>query len=255
VYGITLGIQPELAGPLLADTAAGTPQRFVWVMATDPTAPDARPDWPGVLPWEPPDAGNLEPYAIVRGGFKRYQLDVDDTIAKEIDGDRITVMRGEQQRASGDAHQMLVRLKTAALLALLDKRLEVTIDDWHLAETITATSRAIRRTVEGTLAAIDRGKEQAHAEKLAQREMHVEGSKEKRALASAAKSIANIVVKHHDAGRHVIPPGCIKSCAKDAVAGKHKGVITLTDALDDALRRGFIVDQDGRYLPGDARPA
>src|SRR5204863_7766177 len=48
VYGLTLGIQPDLAGPILDDAPAGTPQRFVWLRADDPamTADEIAPPGP-----------------------------------------------------------------------------------------------------------------------------------------------------------------------------------------------------------------
>ena len=44
-----------------------------------------------------------------------------------------------------DGHAFLVRLKIAALLAIIDRRLNVTGEDWALAEIVMRTSDAVRR--------------------------------------------------------------------------------------------------------------
>ena len=41
--GLVAGIQPEVAGPLMEDAEAGTPQRFLMLPAIDPDAPDVTP--------------------------------------------------------------------------------------------------------------------------------------------------------------------------------------------------------------------
>lgn len=51
---LLVGVQPERAGPLLDESVSGTPQRFVWLPATDPDAPDERPAEPKPLPWRDP---------------------------------------------------------------------------------------------------------------------------------------------------------------------------------------------------------
>jgi hypothetical protein len=47
--GLIMGFQPSTAQALLADTAAGTPQRFLWCAATDPNVPAELVDYPGPL--------------------------------------------------------------------------------------------------------------------------------------------------------------------------------------------------------------
>src|SRR3712207_4800514 len=50
-----------------------------------------------------------------------------------------------------DGHALYTRLKVAAALALLDKRLEVTADDWRLSGRIMAQSDETRAGVQRTL--------------------------------------------------------------------------------------------------------
>ena len=50
-----------------------------------------------------------------------------------------------------DAHADLLRLKVAALLALLDGRQDVTVEDWALAEMAVDVSTAVRTDVISTV--------------------------------------------------------------------------------------------------------
>lgn len=253
VYGVTLGIQPEWAGPLLADVAAGTPQRFVWVTASDTHAPDTAPDWPGELDWQPPPGDLLRQRSVIRGGQQRFPLGVHPDIAKTIIDDRRATVRGETVHDAADAHRMLSQLKTAALLALLDKRVDVGPDDWHLAETIATTSRRIRQAIAGTLAALDAGKENAALERHARRELHVEQTKEARVLGQAAKAIANVVHRHKETGEHA-PSGCVAKCVRNATNHRHRQVVTVDEAISEAERLRWIVRDGDLFLPGDSRP-
>jgi hypothetical protein len=255
VYGITLGIQPEKAGPLLGDVDAGTPQRFVWVTATDPAAPDNAPEWPGELTWAPPPPEILRDRSIIRGRQQRHPLSVHPAIRAEIIADRLGIVRGEVDRDAADAHIMLVRLKTAALLALLDRRIDIEVDDWELAGVITAVSRRLRRQMEGTLEVVARLKDQAAEQRHVRRELAVETSKEQKALTSAARSIGNVVRKHAENDEHTDPAGCARRCLHGAMNKKMRDVISTDDAIAEAEHRGFITAQEGRFVPGDSRPA
>lgn len=255
VYGITLGIQPEKAGPLLADAAAGTPQRFVWVTALDLQAPDESPPWPGEIDWEPPPGDILRARTVIRDRQQRHPLGIHPDIVRQVVDERRAIVRGQLEVAAGDEHQMLVRLKTAALLALLDHRIDVSTDDWDLAGVITGVSRRIRHTIEGTLTVLSQLREQARADRQAHLEIHVEDKKGQRALTSAAKSIANVVRRHHETSMHAMPVGCAKRCLLSAMAGKHKELVGADVAIGEAERLEWITADGDRWTPGQARPA
>lgn len=254
VYGVVMGLQPELAGPLLADADAGTPQRFVWVSATDPGAPDEAGEWPGPLEWRPPASFELERYAVTSGGWLRHRLEVAPAVRAEIREERLAVMRGAVERAPLDAHGTLSRLKVAALLGLLDQRCDVTEDDWHLAGIVATTSRRVRAGVEAVLEGTARRKEHAAVERHARRELHVEDSKEQRALMSAAKSVARATARHAEGHEHG-DRGCAPGCLTRAIAGKHRVVVTVPDVIAEAERHGWIRPDGDLWLPGESRPA
>lgn len=47
--GLVIGSQEDTVQELLKEATAGTPQRFIWCWAGDPTVSDDQPDWPGEL--------------------------------------------------------------------------------------------------------------------------------------------------------------------------------------------------------------
>lgn len=148
---LTAGIQPGRAGALLDETDGGTPQRFLWLPASDPTLEEPTdeqidnppPPLPGV-DWSPP---------VYRAGMVLYQV---CTTARR------TIVRAHfaRRRADADAldgHALLNRLKTAAALALLrDERPErqctVTEEDWELSGVVMAVSDRTRAGVQRVLA-------------------------------------------------------------------------------------------------------
>ncbi len=132
---LLLGVQPTKAGPLLEDADGGTPQRFLWVPVTDPDMPRTRSKAPEPIVWD-------RKFPTVA----RYEMPVCEEAVDAIDEAHWQRSRGEGDPLDG--HKLYTRLKVAAALALLDKRLEVTADDWRLAGRIMAKSDATRAGVQ-----------------------------------------------------------------------------------------------------------
>jgi hypothetical protein len=147
--GLVVGIQPGRAGELLGDADAGTPQRFVWLPAADPGAPEVAPPAPATWTWSPRHWGVASaPWAVVPG---RFRLEVCGSARRAVDAARLAGLREED--VGLDSHAALARLKVAAALALLDGRAEVGEADWHLAEVVLTVSDATRARVAEVLAA------------------------------------------------------------------------------------------------------
>lgn len=178
------GIQPHRAAVLLDDTDAGTPQRFVWMPAVDPDAPDAAPDEPSPLHWSRP-----LPWPTA-GFFGRSRLRVCGQAAETIEKARVTRLRGEGDALDG--HALLARLKVAAALGLLHGRAEVDDEDWTLAGTVMAISDATRASVVAALAAKAREMNRARAEAEAERTVLVG----ERVEDAAVKRVARNVTRH-----------------------------------------------------------
>lgn len=133
--GLLVGFQPTTALPLLADAGTGTPQRFIWGWANDPSIPDVPTRWPGPIEKHP---GLLRPADPVDIAFP-------ERIRRMLWTERVGRARGEIEVAELDGHAGLMKVKLAALFALLDgNRFVVTEEDWALAEMVWDASCAVR---------------------------------------------------------------------------------------------------------------
>ena len=147
---LVVGVQPGRAGHLLDDEAGGTPQRFLWLPATDadvPRRPQPAPErWvpPGLMwprsPW--PSAASNGDEGDGKGIGRREELHVCDEAREDI-------LDAAYLRAAGigqplDGHALLCRLKTAAALAALAGRKLVSANDWDLAGVVMDVSNATR---------------------------------------------------------------------------------------------------------------
>lgn len=169
---LVAGVQPERAAVLLDDEAGGTPQRFIWLPAEDPGAPDVAPPQPDPWTWTPPLGGAIG--SVV-------ELDVCATARTAIDADRLSRLRGAGEGL--DAHAMLARLKTAAALGVLAGRLSVTEDDWSLAGALLEVSSATRGRCASALAEQAAEKNTAAAEAEGRRSDYLEQRATKRVSA------------------------------------------------------------------------
>lgn len=250
VYGVTIGIQPDKAGELLGDGGAGTPQRFAWFMASDPTAPTVVPPWPEPLNWSPP-VTQLEQVRTVRGSI-RHELGLHPSIVDEVIADRQAVMSGQAEEDEGDAHRNLMRLKIAALLALLDGRAGVVPDDWSLAGVVVDTSRRVRRGVEEYLAKAAASQAQARHRARAEGEVVVAEALENRALSSAAKRAARAVARHFEETSTPANRTLISSTSNSKARGDAGGLDAI---IAEAVARDWIVPAGDGWTPGPSRPA
>lgn len=142
---IVAGIQPGRAQSLLssAESDGGTPQRFLWLPATDPTMSMDAPATPLPVEWMPP---------VYQG---RVVFDVCPEASEVILEAHVKRNRGDGDALDG--HALLTRLKVAAALAMLDSRdarmqCTVTAEDWELAGIVMAVSDRTRAAVQRHLA-------------------------------------------------------------------------------------------------------
>jgi hypothetical protein len=241
VFGIVAGFQAVRVGPLLADADSGTPQRFGWAYATDPSVPDTAPDWPGPLDWEPAP--------LIAGG---YVLDVATEIAEEIRVADLARIRGEAAVDPLDAHAGLYRLKVAGLLAVLERRWDVTPDDWELAGMIKAASDAARANAVAAVAYEERRKEQRSRDRYARREVEADTATRRTRTVDGARKIAGKVWKEPD-----------RWTVRALQRSMSRWVLEVwDDAFGHALAEGWVVETDEpgqgtdkRCLrPGENRP-
>ena len=158
--GVVIGVQDNLAADLLNDAEGGTPQRCLWFSAIDPSVPDLpnKPQWPGALNWHPPvvpvDGGGM----IIEQMNRPYYLHFADEIVTEVQLADLVKVRGEAETDQLDSHLMLVKTKVAALLAILDGRLNVNLEDWKLAGVIVDRSNNNRTRIIGVIETTNRKK-------------------------------------------------------------------------------------------------
>lgn len=135
-----VGVQPENADIFLARTKDGLPQRFLWVPTHDPHAPTLRPP-------------EVEPIDVVLPTFDvdRHVVRVPSEVADQIDGHRVSVLRGNSDVDPLDGHLMLTRLKASFALAVLAGRRDVDVDDWKLAGELIDLSAQVRYEAQETL--------------------------------------------------------------------------------------------------------
>jgi hypothetical protein len=146
---LVMGVQPELAEPIFADVIGGLPQRVLWLGVVDPNLPglDKIIDWPGPIEWTPPtiDGRNLNGTV---GGMRRCLIEIAPGVADPIRREHHARNSGNDEGDVLDTHANLSRLKVAALLGVLDGRLDVNEEDWELAGIVMETSTAVRGWVQ-----------------------------------------------------------------------------------------------------------
>ena len=240
--GLVIAFQPTKAAELLADTSAGTPQRFEWMQGTDPTLPDSLPPWPGPLHWKHP---TLRGYG---SSITPTLIGVPDTIADPIRRRAIELTRGEIEPDELDSHATLARLKVAGLLAVLDGRTNINDQDWELAGIFQRVSHHVRAVVLAAVAIEQRKIDEAHTARHVAREGAVIDDQVGRAIERMAKAI----------GRHVhreqCEDGCKQRCVSRATAGTDRALAVITDAVDRAIELKWIRVDGDAFLPGEARP-
>jgi len=146
---LVVGIQPARAGAILDDTDGGTPQRYLWLPATDRDAPDIAPEAPKPWRWRAPSWRPADSTGWRDPTTGHVHIPVCETARTAIDQARVARLRADGDAL--DSHALLARLKVGAALALLDGRAEVAEQDWTLAGTVLDMSDRTRGRVVDTL--------------------------------------------------------------------------------------------------------
>ncbi|MGW6261361.1 hypothetical protein [Streptomyces sp. NPDC055085] len=142
--GVLVGLQPSIASTLLKDSGTGTPQRFLWLWARDVTIPDEVVEHAGVI----------DVHAISDPSYGgTVVFEVPAQVATDMRAKRLHAVRtGGADTDEINGHEPVMKMKFAALLAIIDGRYHMTMDDWRLAEMLWATSCAVRDDLIGLAA-------------------------------------------------------------------------------------------------------
>ena len=142
---VIAGVQPGRGEAILGDIDGGLAQRWLWLPATDPSAPDGEFTDPPIIEWEPP--GLIPELAYSDGP---HIMKVFAGAAAEMKAARLRELRGHADEM--ESHALYTRLKVAAGLALLDGCDEVRESDWELSAFVMAVSKRTREQVQQHLA-------------------------------------------------------------------------------------------------------
>lgn len=237
--GLVIGYQRATAAPLLADQG-GTPQRFLFFSAHRSDPPERRTDWPGSLT----NLGHALPTT---------DLVLPEAAKEELFQRRRAAMLPDAPDEGLNGHWPLHMAKTAALLAVLDFRGDVTEDDWHLAAQVWETSCAVRDGLVNEIEAAEAQRRRADEDRAVRTQVRatVAGHQALEAAGDAQlERVARWVgVQVHDKGRRAIrgEGGLLK-------AADSRSRPRLTAAVAEAAARGWITVDDDAVAPGSARP-
>lgn len=234
--GLLIGFQRATALPLLADAGPGTPQRFFWASAVDPSVPEHPPERTATLYVELRD---------VFGDPFRGVMMAEEAIRKELWTRNLARVHGDVVDDDLDSHEVLMRSKLAALLALMDGRHDrITLDDWALAETLWRTSCGVRDSL------IEHGKREA--EKTATTRERVLLDRKVREVAELDQVPVKVArIAQAIAARVEQEGGLTAGAARKALASRDRSLFEA--AVERAAADGLIVRADGLLLaPGGA---
>lgn len=228
--GMMVGFQPKTAMPLLADFATGTPQRFLWCWADDNTIPYEEVAKPPALDRHP--------------GLKRPTGPVDITFPKHIREElrfqRVAKARGDLEVSELDAHGPLMKVKVAALLALLDDREFVNDEDWHLADIVWQSSCAVRDYL------IEAAKRQEAAERQRLEDAQVEQAvKTHSAKSEHDTGVIRVARRIHQAVVKNGEPMNVGDIRTNVIASRDRKPY-FRAALDYAEAQGWLVVEAGK---------
>jgi len=245
---LVMSFQPAYTEHLLSESDAGTPQRFIWLSATDPNIPDKnKTNKITPLDWKPPQT-----YGI-RDGYTTQILKIDASIITELEARSLAKARGGLITVAMDSHRDLQHMKTAALLAILDNRLNITRDDWDLANMLLETSRAVWESCQAHITAKHRAKNNAADTRAINRMLKTEDASENNALDKMARAVDNMAraITHKV---HKENTGLTKRDLRHATSSADRGHASLEDAIDLAIEKGWIMKVDDTYMPGESTP-
>jgi hypothetical protein len=232
------GIQPELAGVLFDDHAAGTPQRWLWVSAINADHPDTLPDWPGTHDWKLPQLGTII--------LPEEAIETTRELAKNR-------LRGTTDDDAGHTNQ--TRLKTCVLVALLHGHDQPDLSHWKLAGQIVDHSDKVRADTKQAIARAAWKQAEARGKDDARRAAAADNWNT-RDIGKAARIIGRVVHNHANGDgnpAHNTNNGCTMRCINLAAA-RYKRRIDLDDAITHAEAEGWVRRDEERIRPGDTYP-
>ena len=242
-FGIVIAIQDVIAAALIEHEADGTPQRFLWMSAIDPSVPTIPPEWPGAINaldflQQPERTGGLDSETVkrvkTRGlGYMRigesFEIGVDEAIKAEMRAGRLSTVHGKGDPDPMKAHANLTRLKVAGCFAILDQRVEINPEDWRLAGMVMKTSNAVLARTRQAIAENEQRQDAKTSARAAHRQVIVADALDERAALKQRVDKCAIFIRN----RVQDQPGTTVSALRRGITAR------LRDAFDDGLTRAL----------------
>lgn len=225
VLGMLLGFQPTTIDALFGDEAGGTPQRFAFAPVAYPpyAASDETVEWPGPLvPAIPVGAVTVDLKAEHKAEVRTHR--------------RLKAAGILDEANPLDGHRMLLRVRTAALLALLHGVAAVDDELWDLSGLMVDRSCALRDWLAVGSQRRARQIRKARQDEALELSGRISATDEHRTrVQRAADSLVRFLEKHGETPRGTALNGISR-------AVRHLG----TDAEQKLISEGVIREQDGR---------
>jgi len=246
--GFQIGDNPTV-GPLLADDS-GLVQRFLLCSATDPNRPRRR------LPM-PPQGARLTNavFALDPRGEWDGTMHLPPEATEELEERLAWQHMPEAQRPEGvfedgrDSHWPLHLARLAGLLAILDYRHKITLDDWRLAKVVYDTSSSYRRHLMAGLRSAEDARREAQREDAKQTALVIDSALaeqiETRELTKAERDAARVGKTVAKWVNHPDTPVRSRKAMRAKLTGSDKAKVD--DAIGYAVGKGWIT-QDGSNL-------
>jgi hypothetical protein len=265
--GLVIGYQESTVLPMLDDHEAGTPQRFLYAWAIDASIPpvDAPAPWPGEMlspfpadvPTDLPAPGGA---LVATAPLPARGVHDPITFAEAI---RRELYVSEHAKATGTlptdhplrdpmrSQHNVLKVKVAALLALLDGRRNVTEEDWRLAQMVLDTSDAVRAYLQALAAEKARAAREAAIAVEAELEHHRAHARAVVAevLDTTAETRVGVLIATwvHETGAMTLGEIRKRLASRDRSRAE-AGVMS-------AMGAGWLVADGKRFAPGLSRPA
>lgn len=267
--GLVIGWQPSTILPLLDDHEAGTPQRFLYCWAVDTSIPprSARVLWPGEMLSPFPDTvpTNLPPPGSIIAAPAPPMMGESIVFAEAITDELYDTEHAKNTGSLPHDHPLrdpfrsqhpVLKVKVAALLALLEGRRNVTLEDWRLAQIVIDTSDRVRQYLQAVAAGKARAAREAAEASEHALEWHREQARHsvREAVASTAdrRVAVRAAVRVHEAG------GMTLGALRRVTAMRDRPAIEA--AVELAVGAGWLVFEadaggsTGKLAPGPSRP-
>jgi hypothetical protein len=179
------------------------------------------------------------------GMVQPHPMGIDPAIEEEIGEARASQMRGELEENPLDAHRRLNRLKVAGVLAVLDNRHDITLDDWHLAGTLVDTSDGVRDHCRTAVARIAEDRENAYRANAVGRDAAVEAAQDTRHLHNAAEIVARRA--RRDGGP------INRRQIRDTLGKRYRDLVGIDVVIDRCIADGTLVAVDGKTWTAGGR--